>query len=49
MTLWRMAQRGEFPKTVQLSPNRVGYPAGEVDAWLQARAKQEASQPETTK
>lgn len=37
VTIWRMFNRGEFPKPIRLSPSRVGFPEDEIAAWLQAR------------
>jgi prophage regulatory protein len=36
-TLWRMEQRGEFPKRVKVSPGRVGWLESDVDAWIAKR------------
>ena len=33
----RMEKVGQFPKRVQLGPNRVGWVEGEVLDWLQTR------------
>lgn len=38
VTLWRMQRRGEFPKSHQLSRNRVGWPRQAVNDWLAERA-----------
>ena len=35
--LWRMERDGKFPKRVKLGPNRVGWLAGEIDAWINSR------------
>jgi prophage regulatory protein len=39
MTLWRRekAQPPTFPRRVQLSPNAVGWPEEEIEAWCAAR------------
>lgn len=34
-TLWRKERAGEFPKSVQISKNRVAYDEDKVDAWIQ--------------
>ena len=34
-TLWRLEQRGEFPKKVLLSPMRKGYRLSEVKKWVE--------------
>ncbi len=36
-TIWRLMQRGEFPRPVQLSENRVGWLEAEVEEWLARR------------
>ena len=36
-TVWRLMRRGEFPKPVPLSENRVGWIESEVAAWLASR------------
>jgi Predicted transcriptional regulator len=36
-TLWRMERAGQFPKRIQISPNRVAWLESDVDAWLEAR------------
>jgi prophage regulatory protein len=37
VTRWRLEQRGEFPKRVQLTRRCVAWPAAEVLAWLKDR------------
>jgi prophage regulatory protein len=32
-----LEQAGEFPASVQLSPNRIAWRENEVDAWIAAR------------
>ncbi len=36
--LWRLENAGEFPRRVQLGPNRVGWLEHEIDAWIKKRA-----------
>ncbi len=38
VTIWRMERRGEFPKSKQLSRNRVGWPRAAVNEWLRERS-----------
>ncbi len=45
-TLWRMENRGEFPRPVRISKNRVAYNEEEVDAWIQSRIRE--SRPKIT-
>ncbi|MBF0246820.1 MAG: AlpA family phage regulatory protein [Alphaproteobacteria bacterium] len=37
-TLWRLRQSGDFPRPVQITCRRVGWPAGDVEAWIEARS-----------
>ena len=36
-TLWRMSKAGAFPKSVRLSPGRVGYLADAVTGWITSK------------
>ncbi len=36
--IWRMEKVGDFPVRVKLGPNRVGWLASEIDAWIDAKA-----------
>lgn len=36
--LYRLERNGHFPARVQIGPNRVGWLASEVDAWIAAKA-----------
>jgi len=36
-TLWRRIRAGDFPRGVQLSPNRVGWPKQAVHDWIQQK------------
>ena len=36
----RLEKAGKFPRRIQLGPNRVGWLAAEVDAWLNERIAQ---------
>lgn len=36
-TAWRLQKRGEFPAPYVISPGRVGYREGEVEAWRVSR------------
>lgn len=38
-TLWRMIQRGEFPKPIQISPRRVGWIEEEGDTYIKSRPR----------
>jgi prophage regulatory protein len=36
VTIWRMEQRGAFPKRIALSPRRVGWREDEISEWLES-------------
>jgi predicted DNA-binding transcriptional regulator AlpA len=36
-TLWRMERAGQFPKRIQISPNRVAWLEADIDTWLEQR------------
>lgn len=36
-TLWRLNQKGDFPRKVQLSKRSVGWYLEDIDAWLEKR------------
>ena len=38
-TLWRMMRRGEFPRHLQLSANRIGWLEADIENWIQGRAR----------
>jgi predicted DNA-binding transcriptional regulator AlpA len=38
-TIWREQKAGRFPRSVKLSPGRVGCFRGDVRAWLKARGR----------
>ena len=46
VTVWRREKIGEFPRRRQLGSHRVGWIAGEVDAWVDARPASEIVAPE---
>jgi prophage regulatory protein len=35
--IWRLEKTGDFPRRIQLGPNRVGWVEEEVEAWLRTR------------
>lgn len=39
----RLERAGDFPKRVRLGPNRVGWLASEVEAWIVERAEARTS------
>ncbi|MES0074688.1 AlpA family transcriptional regulator [Mesorhizobium sp. M0058] len=36
-TLYQEISDGRFPKPIQLTARRVGWPEADIEAWLQAR------------
>lgn len=36
-TIYRLIQRGDFPKPIRLSLHAVGWDIVDVDAWIQSR------------
>jgi len=39
VTLWRLERGDQFPKRVNLTPARVGWPEDEVEEWLESRPR----------
>jgi prophage regulatory protein len=37
--LWRMEQKGTFPRRVRLGDNAVGYVESEVQDWIESRVR----------
>lgn len=33
--IWRLEKAGNFPRKVQLGPNRIGWVEDEIEEWLQ--------------
>jgi prophage regulatory protein len=42
-TIWRLQQRGEFPKGIKISTSRIAYPVTVINEWIEKRVS-EASQ-----
>ncbi len=38
-TLWRMQQRGDFPKPFRISPGLVGWRETDIDRWIDERGR----------
>lgn len=38
-TIWRLRKARDFPEAVPLSPRRIGYRAGDLAEWLEARGQ----------
>ena len=43
----RLEARGQFPRRVPLTPNRVGWLLSEIDAWIRDRVAERDSESET--
>lgn len=41
-TIYAMVTAGTFPKPIQISPNRVAWPAEAVESWIDARIAESA-------
>src|SRR4051794_35276693 len=41
--LWKLVQRGEFPRPIKISRNRSAWVAEEVQAWVHARMSDRAA------
>ncbi|MBX9575895.1 MAG: AlpA family phage regulatory protein [Caulobacteraceae bacterium] len=39
-TIYNLVDRGDLPKPIRLTPNRVAFPAAVVDAWFTARVSE---------
>jgi prophage regulatory protein len=39
-TIWRLQQRGEFPKGIKISEARVGYSVAEINKWIEKRVSE---------
>jgi prophage regulatory protein len=38
-TIWRLERAGQFPKSIRLAPNRVGWRESDIEAWIAERAE----------
>jgi prophage regulatory protein len=45
-TLWGMMRRGEFPKALRISQQRVAWREDEVREWIESRPRQELKEEE---
>lgn len=39
-TIFRLRQRGDFPKPIELSPGAKGYLLSDIESWLKHRSAQ---------
>ena len=42
--LWRLERAGSFPRRIKLGPNRVGWFAEEIEAWVQDKAQHRSAE-----
>jgi prophage regulatory protein len=36
-TIWRLKNKGKFPKSMQISEGRVAFVTAEIDAWIESQ------------
>ena len=39
VSIWKMMARGEFPRSIQISPRAVGWRESEILDWLKSRPR----------
>ena len=39
-TIWRLQQRGEFPKGIKISTSRIAYPVTVINEWIEKRVSE---------
>jgi prophage regulatory protein len=44
-TIYRLIERGEFPRNRKISPQRVAWPADAVDAWIRGEWESTGASP----
>jgi len=49
VTIWRRMKAGDFPLSVQLTPNRKGWFEDEIEEWQNSRPRGIAELPENLK
>lgn len=40
VTRWRLRKAGKFPEPITISPGRVAWRESDIDAWIEARARE---------
>lgn len=45
VTIWRRMRAGDFPLSVQLTPNKIGWFLDEIEAWMESRPRGVAQLP----
>ncbi len=38
-TIWRRMKAGDFPLSVQLTPNKIGWFLDEIETWMESRPR----------
>jgi prophage regulatory protein len=38
-TIWRLERAGQFPRSIRLGPNSVGWREHDLEAWIAERAR----------
>lgn len=44
-TIWRRMKAGDFPLSIQLTPNKVGWFLDEIEVWMESRPRGVAELP----
>ncbi len=39
VTIWRRMKAGDFPLSVQLTPNKIGWFLDEIETWMESRPR----------
>ncbi len=49
VTIWRRMKAGDFPLSVQLTPNKIGWFLDEIETWMELRPRGIAELPANLK
>jgi len=49
VTIWRRMKAGDFPLSVQLTPNKKGWFLDEIETWMESRPRGIAQLPANLK
>ncbi len=39
VTIWRRMKAGDFPLSIQLTPNKIGWFLDEIETWMESRPR----------
>ena len=39
VTIWRRMKAGDFPMSVQLTPNKIGWFLDDIETWMESRPR----------